>query len=247
MENIKQAIISAGGLGTRLRPTTDTMPKPMIPILGEPMLLWHVMQFKKYGVTDVFFTLYYLPQVVIDYFGDGSKFGITTHYFVEPEPLGSAGGIKKFEKDLDASFYYIYGDTFSLMDYGAMAKAYATKRNPIGMQRVKKTQDYADADVAELDAHGKFVAIHGKPHEVKYPFDVYRLRGSFILDKKILDYIPVAGEWDFGKKLLPELVQRGENFYGYECNDYSKGIDTPDKWHEVEEYVKSHHIELRTT
>jgi len=96
---IKQAIISAGGFGNRLRPTTDTMPKPMIPILGEPMLLWHVMQFKKHGVTEFFFTLHYLPEVVMNYFGDGSKFGVKMHYFVEQSPMGSAGAIKKFEPE----------------------------------------------------------------------------------------------------------------------------------------------------
>lgn len=234
---IKQAIISAGGLGTRLRPMTDTMPKPMIPILGKPMLLWHVEQFKKHGVKEFFFTLHYLPEVVMDYFGDGSKFGVKINYFVEKEPLGSAGGIKMFEQKLDKLFYYIYGDTFSLMDYSKMADAYATKKDPIGMQRMKKTDDYADADVAELDADGRFVKIHGKPHIEKYP-NAYRMRGSFILDKKILSYIPANTAFDLGKHLLPKAVEAGENFYSYECDDYSKGIDTVEKWQEVEEHIK---------
>jgi len=234
---IKQAIISAGGFGTRLRPTTDTMPKPMIPILGKPMLEWHVEQFKKFGVTEFFFTLCYLPEVVMNYFGDGSKFGVKMNYFVEKEPLGSAGGIKKFESQLDPLFYYIYGDTFSLMDYGKMAEAYAQKKDPIGMQRMKKTDDYADADVAELDATGRFVKIHNEPHTEQYP-NAYRMRGAFILDKKVLDYIPDGVPFELGKQLLPKLVDAGENFYSYECDDYSKGIDTVEKWKEVEEYLK---------
>lgn len=234
---IKQAIISAGGLGTRLRPTTDTMPKPMIPILGKPMLEWHVEQFKKFGVTEFFFTLHYLPQVVVGHFEDGSKFGVKISYFVEKEPLGSAGGIKMFNDRLDGLFYYIYGDTFSLMDYGKMADSYAQKKDPIGMQRMKKTDDYADADVAELDAGGRFVKIHGKPHSEKYP-NAYRMRGAFILDKKILPYIPDSTPFDLGKQLLPKIVEAGENFYSYECDDYSKGIDTIEKWKEVEEYLK---------
>ena len=230
---IKQAIISAGGLGTRLRPATDTMPKPMIPILGQPMLLWHLMQFKKHGVTEFFFTLHYLPEVVMEYFGDGSRFGVKANYFVEKTPLGSAGAIKKFNAHLDATFYYIYGDTFSLMDYSKMAAAYALKKNPIGMQRTKETEDYADADVAEVDGNGRFVKIHGKPHTERHP-NAHRPRGSFILDKKILSYIPEDTPFDLGKQLLPAVVAAGENFYSYECNDYSKGIDTFEKWKEVE-------------
>lgn len=238
---IKQAVISAGGLGKRLRPTTDTMPKPMIPILGEPMLLWHVMQFKKYGVKEFFFTLHYLPEVVMNYFGDGSKFGVKMHYFVEKEPLGSAGAMKKFEKQLDPLFYYIYGDTFSLMDYSKMAAAYATKTDPIGMQRMKRTDDYADADVAELDAEGKYVKIHKKPHTEKYP-NAYRMRGSFIFDKKILSYIPNDTAFDLGKQLLPAALADHKNFYSYESDDYSKGIDTVEKWKEVEDHLKKHNI-----
>src|ERR1700722_16464989 len=98
---IKQAIIAAGGFGTRLRPYTDTVPKPMLPVLGKPVLEWSVEQFKKAGVTNFFFTLHYLPEVVMDYFGDGSKLGVKINYFIEKEPLGEAGAIKKLEPQLD--------------------------------------------------------------------------------------------------------------------------------------------------
>jgi NDP-sugar pyrophosphorylase family protein len=236
---IKHAVISAGGFGTRLKPHTDTMPKPMLPIIGKPMLEWHAMQFAKHGVTDVFFTLHYLPDVVKEYFGDGKKFGIKTHYFVEETPLGSAGALKALEPELGNLFYYIYGDTFSLMDYSKMAEAYALKKDPIGMQRMKRTDDYADADVAELDADERFVGIHKKPHgEAKYP-NAYRMRGAFILDKKILSYIPENTAFDLAKDVLPKALADGKNFYSYECDDYSKGIDTEEKYKEVEQYLKS--------
>lgn len=236
---IKQVVISAGGFGTRLRPTTDTMPKPMIPILGKPMLLWDIMQFKKHGVTEFFLTLHYLPDVVTDYFGDGSKFGVKMNYFVEKEPMGSAGAIKKFEPQLDQLFYFMYGDMITLMDYSKMAAAYATKKDPIGMQRMKKTDDYADADVAEVDGEGRFIKMHPKPHTEKYP-NAYRTRGSFILDKKILTYIPDNTAFDLGKQLLGKVVAAHENFYSYESDDYSKGIDTMEKWKEVEKYLNDH-------
>jgi NDP-sugar pyrophosphorylase family protein len=241
---IRQAIISAGGLGTRLRPYTNTMPKPMLPVLGKPMLEWHVEQFRKFGVTEFFFTLHHLPQVITHHFGDGSTFGVKIHYFVEERALGSAGGIKKFEPSLGEEFFYIYGDTFSLMDYGKMEESWRRKmagpsgKDAVGMQRVARTDDHADADVAELDAAGRFVAIHGKPHVRSYP-NAYRLRGAFILRKKILSHIP-GGDvpFDLGKQLLPAVIAAGEDFYGYECDDYSKGIDTVEKWKEVEEHVK---------
>jgi NDP-sugar pyrophosphorylase family protein len=239
---ITHAVISAGGFGTRLKPYTDTIPKPMIPILGKPMLEWHVNQFKKYGVTDVFFTLHYLPEVVMNHFGDGARFGVRTHYFLEPTPLGSAGALRAFKSELADRFYYIYGDTFSLMDYSKMSEAYSSKVDPIGMQRMKRTDDYLDADVAELDDSGKFVAIHKKPHGDSKYANAYRMRGAFILEKNILDYIPEGIMCDLAKDVLPKAMQDGKNFYSYECSDYSKGIDTLEKWREVEAYLKEHGI-----
>ena len=88
---IKQAVISAGGFGTRLRPTTDTIPKPMLPIAGKPMLERNIEQFKKHGVTEFFLTLHYLPEVITDYFGDGARCGCTIAYLRERAPLGTGG------------------------------------------------------------------------------------------------------------------------------------------------------------
>ncbi|OGZ00131.1 MAG: hypothetical protein A2945_00365 [Candidatus Liptonbacteria bacterium RIFCSPLOWO2_01_FULL_52_25] len=235
---IKQAVILSAGLGTRLKPYTDTMPKPMIPVLGKPMLQWHVEQFKKHGVTEFFFNLHYLPDVIKNYFGDGSKFGVKITYNFEPVILGTAGGVKQFEDKLDEEFFLIYGDTFSLVDYSKMRVVWEKlPSNKIGMQRMAKTENYADADVAELDAIGRFVAIHPKPHTQKYA-NAYRMRGVFILKKKILSYVPPNTPYEIGKHLLPDIVRRGKSFYSYECDDYSKGIDTLEKWKEVEEYVK---------
>lgn len=238
---IKQAVISAGGSGTRLRPITDSLPKVMIPILGKPLLEWQIERFKKHFINEIFLTLHYLPEVIINHFGDGSRWGVKISYFIEKEPLGSAGAIKSFEKQLDEVFFFIFGDIFSLIDYSKMRDVFFTKENPIGMERVKKTDDYADADVAELDAQGRFLTIHKKPHQEKYE-NIYRLRGIFILRKKILAYLQENVISDINKDLIPAALSQGDNFYGYECDDYSKGIDTLEKWKDVEEYLKSRNI-----
>ncbi len=238
---ITQAVISAGGFGTRLRPFTDTHPKPMLPVLGRPLLEWHVAQFKRYGVTDFIFTLHHLPEVVTYHFKDGSKWGVHIEYAIEESPLGSAGGLKIIQERLQDRFFYIYGDTFSLMDYSAMQRTYASKSEPIGMQRVKLTDEYSDADVAEMDEFSRFTAIHGKPHDRKYE-KAYRMRGSFILENRICDLVPPHTATDLAKDILPAVLKRGENFYGYECDEYSKGIDTKEKLDEVEAYLRSKEI-----
>jgi mannose-1-phosphate guanylyltransferase/phosphomannomutase len=238
---IKQAVILSAGLGTRLRPITDTIPKPMLPFFNKPMLQWNIEQFKKHGINEFFINLHYLPEVIKNYFGDGSKFGVKITYSFEPEILGTAGGLKRFEGKLNEVFFLIYGDILSLVDYAKMAEVWNKKPGAIGMQRVARTEDYADADVAELDSDASFLKIHPKPHNQKYP-NAYRMRGIFILKKEILPYIPENTPYEIAKQLLPDIINRGKKFYAYECDDYSKGIDTMEKYREVEEYLKTHPV-----
>lgn len=241
---IKQAIISAGGFGTRLRPFTDTMPKPMVPVLGKPMLEWSIEQFKKHGITEFFLTLHYLPHVVMDYFGDGSKFGVRIEYFIEEQPLGEAGAIKNFSARLDKTFYYIYGDILSLIDYTRMTKAYEEKaRNDeriIGMERVGKKHGYANDDMVELDADGRFAVLRLRPHTQEYQ-DAYSTLGTFILDKNIFFYIHDNEQAKLNQQVIPAAIADGNHFYGYDSDDYSRGVDDVERLRNVEEYLKNHH------
>ena len=126
------------------------------------------------------------------------------------------------------------------MDYEKMEAAWRGKPAPaIGMQRVGRSDHYGDVDVAELGEQGKIIAVHAKPHTQTYP-NAYRMRGAFIFKKKIVSYIPDGVSYEIGKQLLPDVIARGEAFYGYECDDFSKGIDTAEKWKEVENYLTTH-------
>ncbi len=241
---IKQAILLCGGKGTRLRPYTYEISKQMIPIRGHPLTEWNIIQFKKHGVTDFLINLHTKPEVMRDYLGDGSKWGVNITYNYEPEPPGTAGSVKLFEKYARNEFFVIYGDMLTLVDYSRMEKAWRAKpADAIGMERVQKMEDYADADVAELDAGGRFAAIHPKPHVATYP-NAYRMRGVFIMRKEILSYIPGVPYYEIGRDLLSDIVARGKKFYAYECDDYSKGIDTKEKWDEVETYLKKKNIDF---
>lgn len=243
---IKQAILLCGGLGTRLRPYTYTMSKQMIPIQGHPLTEWNILQFKKYGVTDFLINLYTKPEVMRSYLGDGSKWGVKITYNLETVPPGTAGSIKQFEKYADKEFYVIYGDMLTLVDYARMEAEWRKKpAGAIGMQRVQRIEDYTDADVVELGEDGKFIAIHPKPHIASYP-NAYRMRGVFIMKKKILSYVPENVYYEIGRDLLSDALGAGEAFYAYECDDYSKGIDTKEKWDEVEANLKKRGIDFKT-
>jgi mannose-1-phosphate guanylyltransferase/phosphomannomutase len=116
------AIIVAGGQGTRLRPLTDTKPKPMVEVAGKPILEHTLNLFKKHGVTDFIFALCYLPQVIIDYFGDGSRFGVSIKYtFEDPnQPLGTAGAILASQGEISSTFIVTYADVLRDLDVKGM-------------------------------------------------------------------------------------------------------------------------------
>jgi NDP-sugar pyrophosphorylase family protein len=175
---IGQAVILCAGLGTRLRPFTDNSPKPMLPLLGVPMIEWNIKRFLEFGIKRFLINLHYLPDVIRDYVGDGRQWGATVSYHYEPQILGTAGGVKGFEDQLEDEFFVIYGDIFSQIDYHAMEVAWRERGNAVGMQRVRQTENYADADVVELDATGRVLAVHAKPHTAIYP-KAYRMAGIF--------------------------------------------------------------------
>jgi mannose-1-phosphate guanylyltransferase/phosphomannomutase len=234
-----QAVVLSAGLGTRLQPITDNIPKAMVPFGGKPLLQWHIEQFKKHGVKEFFINLHHLPDIIKNYFGDGSKFGVKITYSFEPEILGTAGGIKQFEPYLGENFFVIYGDMFSLVDYSKMAEEFTEKPDAVGMVVVGRNDHPRDSDLVGVDKNLKFLKIYTKPHGYKKLPDNFRTMDAvFILKNNILKYIPVGKYYEIDHELLPAVLAEGRNFYGYETSDYLKDIGTIERYNEVEEYLK---------
>ena len=233
---IRQAVLLCAGLGTRLRPFTDTAPKPMLPILGIPMVEWNILRFLEFGVHKFLINLHYLPEVLMARLGDGSQWGAHIRYNFEPEILGTAGGLKAFEPHLDEEFFVIYGDVFSRLDYSTMERKWREFGRGVGMQRVRRTEFYRDADVVEIDCNDRMVAVHPKPHATSYQ-NACRMAGIFIFKKVILSGIKPGNYSEIGRDLLPFVLSKNDMFWAYFCDDYSKGIDTLDKKEEVEAYL----------
>ena len=229
-------MILCAGLGTRLRPLTDMIPKVMVPIAGRPLLERHIERLKEFDIDDLFINLHYLPEIITDYCGDGSKWGVKLHYSFEPKILGTGGGIKQFGKDLDDNFLVVYGDMVSLIDYSKMIEEYFKKENPIGMTIVGDKNDRLDSfDLAEMEANGKIVKVHPKPHkEIPARYKVF-LAGH-ILNKRMLSYIPAGVEYNLDHEAIPGAIAKGENFYTYETDEYMEDIGTLERYKKVEHY-----------
>lgn len=229
-----QAIILSAGFGTRLKPFTNKMPKVMVPIDGRPLLEHHIEQLKKYGVRDILINLHYLPEIIMDYFGDGSKFGVKILYKYEPEILGTAGGVKNFENKIKDSFLVIYGDVLNFIDYNKFEKYFHKKTDTIGVEIIGKTDHPHDSDLVEIDANLKFIKIHQKPHE-KLPKNYKSMKAAFIFKKEILNYIPENKYYEIDHQLLPDILSRRLNFYGYKSGDYLNDIGTIERYQKAQE------------
>lgn len=111
----------SGGIGTRLRPLTCDLPKPMVPIFNKPVMQYGIELLKKYNIDDIAVTLHYLPNMIIDYFGDGNNFDVKLNYYIEDTPLGTGGSVKNAEEFLDSTIVVISGDAFTNIN---LKKAY---------------------------------------------------------------------------------------------------------------------------
>ncbi len=244
MENkIAQAVLLSAGLGTRMREITKgEIPKVMVPLVGKPLLEWHIDQFKKCGVNEFFINLHYLPEKITEYFGDGSKWDVKIQYFLEtPEILGTAGGVKDFESQLNENFFVIYADTFYQVDYGRIKDFFFSLENPIGLTTARITDHPEDSDLAIVGEKNKIKQFMIKPHKKLPEKDFYGTSAPYVFSKKILEFIPEKKYYEIDHNLVPDVLSRGLKYYAYkiQAGEFRKDIGTPDRYHFVEDYLKS--------
>jgi len=238
--NITQAVLLSAGFGTRIRSLFPDIPKVMAPLLGKPLLEWHIEELKKHGVTEFFINLHYKPEIIRDHFGDGSKWGVKITYAMEePEILGTAGGVKNFDDMLKGDFFVLYADTFYKMDYGKLTDFYASLKDPVGIATVRRTDHPMDSDLAIIDANNRITEFRLKPHK-ELPKDYWGSSAPYIFSAKILEYIPAKTYYEIDHNLVPDLLGRGYAYYAYPLKEgeFRKDVGTPERYKEVEEYLK---------
>lgn len=214
-----RAVLMAGGSGTRLRPLTCDLPKPMVPVLNRPMAEHIINLLKRHNIREIIATLHYLPDVMRDYFGDGSEFGVQMTYAVEEEqPLGTAGCVKNVEELLDDTFLVISGDSMTDFDLSAAIKFHKQKQSKatLVLARVPNPVEFGVV-ITDKDHHiQRFLE---KPSSSEIFSDTVNT-GTYILEPEVLEYLPSHQECDFSKDLFPLLLERGEPIYGYISEKY---------------------------
>ena len=218
-----KAIVLAGGLGKRLRPLTDTTPKPMIPIAGKPVLLWQMEWLKRHGVDSFVLCIGYLPDRITDFFGDGSKFGVRVDYVFEDQPLGTGGALRNAavhfpQNDL---FFAFNGDVISdiplsgvrrrceegVADGALGALALAPLPSPYG--------------VVETGADGRIASFTEKPRLPDYWINA----GIYCLHPDIAGYLPEVGSIE--RDVFPRLAAEGKLLASKHAGCYWQSIDSP--------------------
>src|SRR5919112_6065632 len=208
-----QALILAGGKGTRLRLLTVYTPKPVVPVCNRPFLLYQLDTLKRAGVTDVTLSLSYQPHKIEQQIGDGSEFGVRINYTVEPQPLGTAGAYK-FAGDLLREPTVVFnGDIVTDLDLRAVIRQHNERKAAatIVLAPVENPSVYG---VVETEADGRVKSFSEKPSADQISVNTINA-GTYILDPKVLDMIPEGESCSFEYDLFPELLRRGERFYAH--------------------------------
>lgn len=218
-----KAVVLAGGFSTRLRPLTNFIPKPLVPVVNKPIIEHVVDRLVEADVRDVVFTLHYRAQEIIDHFGDGGRHGIKPTYIVEGEPLGTAGSVKNVEHLLDEDFLVVSGDILFDFDLRAVIKNHFERgsRATIVLSRVDSVEQFG---VAELDSDGRVVGFVEKPDPAKVKSRLVNA-GIYVLNKSVLKLVEKGVMTDFSLNVFPKLVRSGE-LYGYSPEGFWYDVGT---------------------
>ena len=213
-----QAIIMAGGEGVRLRPLTVNLPKPLVPLLGEPVMGYALRLLKSHGIEDVGATLWDQPKKIRAAFGKGDGAGVHLRSYEETTPLGTAGSVRLAREHLKSTFFVLSGDGLTDCDLTAALKWHREKGAlaTLVVRRVRVPLPYG---VVMTDEAGRITRFLEKPAWSRV-FSNLVNTGIYILEPEIFDHIPDTGMPDFGKDIFPALLEKGLPMYGYEMQGY---------------------------
>lgn len=251
----------AGGKGTRIASVKSDVPKPMIPIAGKPILEWQIECLKAQGLTDITLVIGYLGHVIQEYFGDGSKFGVHIDYFVEDEPLGTAGSL--FKMDLQGDFLLLCGDVILDVDFHRFIDFHRTKKAWASLMAHPNGHPYdSSLLVTEIlppqelgglpvDTHRVISWMNKEDERLYYKNRVnagVEIISPALLKETMRHFVPRHPETpdkiDLDRDVLKPNIPSGKIF-AYDTPEYIKDMGTPDRYYEVEKDIQSGKVKAR--
>jgi mannose-1-phosphate guanylyltransferase len=224
-----RAMVLAAGLGTRLRPLTYEMPKPLVPVINRP-IMDHILELvARHGFTDVVANLSYLPEQVRDRYGDGSEYGTTLEWSFEEELLGTAGGVRKVRDFFgDEPFLVMAADALTDVDLTALREAH-DRHDGIATLAVKRIPDTREYGVVIAGSDGRVQGFQEKPDPAEALSDLANCM-IYILRPEIFDYFPDRPFVDFALDVFPALLESDVPFHVHEVDSYWNDVGSLDEY-----------------
>ncbi|MFC2002751.1 NDP-sugar synthase [Chloroflexota bacterium] len=232
-----KSVILAGGRGTRLKPYTTAFPKPLMPVGDKPILEIMIRQLKSQGLEDIIVTVSHLGELIMNFFGDGGKFGVNIDYSIEDQPLGTAGGLGLIKKDLKETFLMLNGDTLTTLNFTELINQHKTN-DAIATIALNKRQVYIDFGIVELDNSYNIKGYTEKP-TLGYLVSM----GIYVFEPRVLEYIKVGEKLDF-PDLIKVLISHGENVKGFIYDGYWLDIGRPEDYEKANREIDKMHDKL---
>jgi mannose-1-phosphate guanylyltransferase len=222
-----QAVILVGGEGTRLRPLTSTVPKPVVPLVDRPLMAYMLEWLRRHGVDDVVFSMGYLATALHNVLGDGSAYGLRLRYVEEPEPRGTAGALKYAESLLDERFLMLNGDTLTDMDLTAQIEQHE-RTGARGTLALVPVEDPSAYGLVRLEDDRRVRGFLEKPPADQIDTNLVSA-GAYVLERDVVDLIPADQNVSIEREIWPRLV--GDGLYGFPHERaYWLDIGTPERY-----------------
>ncbi len=227
-----KAVIMAGGKGTRLRPLTCDLPKPMVPVLNYPVMEHIINLLKEQGITEIAVTTFYLPGLIKNYFEHGEKWGVNLRYYIEETPLGTAGSVHNADEFLDETFMVISGD--AITDFDLKKAVDFHKYNSADATLVLSKEEIPlDYGVVMTDDRGEIIRFLEKPGWGQVFSDTINT-GIYILEPDIFNLYEKDKKYDFSKDLFPLMLRENKKIYGIPLTGYWNDIGDLTEYHNTQ-------------
>ncbi|USY54476.1 NDP-sugar synthase [Bacillus sp. 1780r2a1] len=213
-----KAIILAGGRGTRLQPLTNDVPKPMLPLYEYPVIEYIVELLKKYGINEIGITLQYLPEQIMNYFGDGKKWDVSITYFIEDMPLGTAGGVKKADWFIEEECIIISGDAVTDLNLANVIAFHRQHQSEMTIV-TKLVPDVTHYGLVSANDKNEVTRFIEKPKQYEATGNLINT-GIYVIHKSVLNSIRCEGAVDFSFDVIPALLKEKRKVYHYTTASY---------------------------
>ncbi|OGR57367.1 MAG: hypothetical protein A2X36_04375 [Elusimicrobia bacterium GWA2_69_24] len=223
-----KALILTGGLGTRLRPLTCTLPKPLLPVANVPFLTHQILNLRQHGIREIVLATGYRPPLFRRLLGDGRSLGVRLRYAAEKSPLGTGGAVRNAARFLKGTTLILNGDVLQKLDVGALRRAHRRNRAEVTISLVH-VQDPTLYGLVEVDAAGRIRRFLEKPSLDEITCDTINA-GAYVFDESVFARIAPEVPYSLERGLFPRLLAEGRRMYGFVTHGYWMDIGTLDKF-----------------